>query len=326
MYKFSSIIFVAIGMFSNFQLFSQIKIQNLDFDKIDHAQISIEREIYGILRDKKKIWSLPKFGGFVIESRYNPDAKDSEEAFFMKGRDTANGRRHPLPEQISDSFWRGIVRIDQKLVIFDPFRRRFITYNLKEKEWGMPRDLVLDLLSPPADSRGLPPQRETNSYRARFLSSYKKVQSQPEIFTDATLLPESWRSRVGGAQILIASRVPGFSLIGIKCDLSGLGYCQFQQGCFVDSPIELDSSGLTGIAVSETRRQILVGDYRKQQIYIFRFDSCYHIKHVLTLQLPGQLKAITGLDVDKDDNLWVSTEEPDSYKNASVYRWVKQYW
>ncbi|MFW7379523.1 MAG: hypothetical protein ACOH5I_11990 [Oligoflexus sp.] len=326
MYCIIRILFMLFTFVVSLSTNAHENVQILEFDKIDHAQISIEREIFGVMRDKDRIWLLPKFGGFLIESRYNASAKDSEAAFYMQGRDTAQSWRHHLPEEVSDSFWRGIIRLDEYLMVFDPYRRRFLTFNAEKKEWGVARDLVLDLLSPPADRRGLPPQRETQNLRARFLQSYKKMAKQPEIFTDVAVLPESWRKHIGNSQMIVASRIPGFSIIGMKCDLGGMGYCQFQQSCFVEPESKLHAPGLTGVAVSEKRKQILVGDFIKQEINIFHFETCYHIRYLHTLRLPPQLKAITAIDVDAEDNLWISTEEPDPYKNASVYRWSAKNW
>lgn len=317
---------IVAGILYEFPLIAQGKIRQLDFDKIDHAQISVEREIYGVYRDGNRIWLLPKFGGFLIESHYNPSGIDSEEAFYMKGRDTAKSERHHLPDNISDSFWRGIFRIDDKLVILDSFRQRFISFSPENKTWGPVRDLVLDLLKPAADSRGQAPLRETQEYQARFRKTYSKIKGQAEVFTDTAIIPEGWRSSFAGSQVLLVSRLPGFSLIGLKCDLSGMGYCQFQRGCFIETSSSIDPESLSGIAISKKRRQILIGDYRKQQIYLFRYDSCFHIEHVGALKLPPQLNALTAIDIDADDNLWISTEEPDPYLNASIYRWKPDAW
>jgi hypothetical protein len=44
------------------------------------------------------------------------------------------------------------------------------------------------------------------------------------------------------------------------------------------------------------------------------------------LALPSKLKRLSGLAIDKDDRLWLTTETPDDYSNASVFAWDAKDW
>lgn len=298
----------------------------LSFDDIDHAQISIERAIYGLYRQEDRLWLLPNFGSFIIESPYNSAATSSEAAFFMGNRDTAKGTRVPLPEDLSDSFWRGAFEFDEKLYFLDAYRKRFVRLDPKTKTWGRARDLVVDLARPPSDSRGEPTNQEIVQFRRKFLAAYNKVKAHPELFSDAELIPRSWRSRFDGSQVILATRIPGYPLVTMRCQSEGLGYCQFERACFLSPEHSPSSEQSSGLAIDEKRRRILIGNYKEQKIYVYRFQSCYHIALVHTMKLPEQLGKITAIHVDKEENLWVTTASPDSYRNASVYRWPKGKW
>ena len=44
------------------------------------------------------------------------------------------------------------------------------------------------------------------------------------------------------------------------------------------------------------------------------------------MALPKRINPIRGVSIDDEDNLWISTEKPDNYRNASVYKWLAQDW
>jgi hypothetical protein len=300
--------------------------KQLSFAAIHHAQIAIERGIYGVFRRDEQLFLLPKFGDFFIVGPYQPAAEDPRKAFGRGDEDTAEGTRVKFPKGLSASFWRGVFELDGKWFFLDSYRRRLLVREKLDGEWRLPRDLVLDLIRPPADDRGPPIWQEVASLRQRFAAALKANQDNPEIFSDVAILPQKWRASFGGSQLLVASRLPGFPLVTLQCRSQGAGYCQFHRQCFLSPKDSLAAVDTAGIAVSAARKQILIGDYKRHRILVYRLGSCFHLPHVTTIRLPKKIGPLTALHVDQDDRLWVTTKDPDPYRNASVYVWLPADW
>jgi hypothetical protein len=187
------------------------------------------------------------------------------------------------------------------------------------------RNIVLDKLRPPKDSRGEPTKLEVAAYRRQFMSAFGHPEDHRVRLAGLAPLPPSWRE--GEAhQYLLASRLPGFPLMTLQCDEGSLTQCFVARGCFVEGLADMELDSIAGIATSVKRRLILVGDRKKALLHVFRFNSCHHIVHAGDISLPERLKEIANLSIDDADRLWITTMRPDDFQNANVFLWDADAW
>ena len=186
------------------------------------------------------------------------------------------------------------------------------------------RSMPWDLIKPPADRGGEPTRAETAALRARFKIQWLKVPGRKLVgVAPLPLALSKGRHHV----YLAATKVAGFPLVEIACgDAEAPSACMITRHCSLDGATELTPSNIAGIAVSEARRMVLVGDARRQLLVGFRYDSCMQVAKVKEYKLPAKLKTVSNLFVDKKDRLWVTTRSPDDYRNASVFFWPPDAW
>ena len=281
---------------------------SLDFKKIHHTQITIERGIYSLFVEKSQIWQVPAFGDFIIKTDYLRDEVSSEDAFQMKNRSTSFSKRVPIENQKTKSFYRGIFRSGKYLILLDPSLRRLHQLDTETMEWRLPRDLMFDTMSSQANER--------------ILEELKKYDPKKIWISDITELTAETREN----NLLALSYFVDFPLILLSCNSRGLGACMFKKPCKIKGIEKKDAPNLVGLAYSRARKQIVIGNSRSRELSVFKFESCEEIKLITKISMPKELKELTSIDIDEDDNLWISTAEPDPYTNASVYRWNSSDW
>lgn len=298
----------------------------LNFKAIHHAQIGIDKGVFAILRSGDQIFSIPQFSDYYIQYPYDAMQSKSEQAFQMGERDTAPGKRIRFPEKLGMRFWKGVWQKDGYLWFLDASGPRVITLDTGKTRWSKIRDIVVDLLKPAADSRGEPPKKEIQTFRSQFKKSYKKLTKDlPHVF-GWTVLPSKQAKRFSGNHFLLLSRVPNFPLLAMTCKNPQKPDCMIARACQLQLPKGVDQEKLAGIAFSPKRNLLLIGNYSSNEIYLYQANSCYHLPLVKRLKLPKEIHELASLYVDDEDNLWIGSSEPDSYRNASTYRWNSDSW
>jgi hypothetical protein len=329
---FTHIIRLFIGVLALFSLpiFAEAKppLQTLPFDKMKHFQVSLENGLFAVYRRKDKVYTAGHKGNFYINSEYFEAAVEQDLGFGTIHNPTDKSEKIPFPDPKIERRIRGIVPLGSWLFFLDSGKRQFLLWNQEKKIWPRPSDLVLDFIKPPSDPRGEPTRLEIAGLRNRFAAAYSKVQFDPELLAGLSPIPEFWRDR-DGSQFLMLIRLPGSPLLTVRCNGTNMGNCQAMRACFVHGLPRNVVEESSGLAVDSIRQEILIGSPGERRIRRFKAPSCYHIAHLkeeFDIGLPEQLKDLSSLFVDSDNNLWLTTSRPDIYKSASVFRFDLAVW
>ena len=88
----------------------------------------------------------------------------------------------------------------------------------------------------------------------------------------------------------------------------------------------MDVSDLRGIGISASRKQIILGDPVAREMHAFKYNSCSSIQQTGSRALPKNIKTLSNLSIDSEERLFITTEDPDDFLNASLYFWHTEQW
>lgn len=301
----------------------------LPFDELRHFQVSLETGLFAVHRNKDLVLTSPRSGKFYLLSQYDEKAKEQDLGFGSLHTPTDKSDRVPFPENESEKRIRGIVPLGPLLYFLDSGARQLDIWHREQKIWLRPADIVLDLVRPPSDPRGEPTRSEVADLRRGFTKAFAKVQQDNnELFAGLTALPTFWKDR-DGSQFLLLLRVPGTPLMTVRCHGRNMNSCQAMRACFVHGLPSNLIEEVFGLAVDPGRKELLIGSPGERRIMRFKAPSCYHIAHLKDdedIGLPEQLKDLSGLFIDDERNLWLTTLRPDLYKSGSLFRFDASVW
>lgn len=297
----------------------------LEFDKIQHSQIAISGHISSLYRSGNQLFTSPYYSDFFIRSQYIESPKAEEFPFGDKFNDTAGSERIALPDSIKRKrYWTGIAPYQEGLILLEGHRKRVISYQIPSKMFSDFKDIILDIFKPAADSRGEPTSLEVSNSRQVFSRRLKKFDDTGILLSGLVRLPKGW-SPYSDESYLVATRLRGYSLFLMTCNSIDGFLCILRRQCFLEDS-SFDPNKATGLGLSERRREIYRIDTRENQILVFQWKSCHHIHLLSKVPVAKKIKNPKNIMIDKDDNLWLSSEEPDNYLNASVYKWLAKDW
>ena len=187
-------------------------------------------------------------------------------------------------------------------------------------------DIILDIFKPAPDSRGEPTRQEITESRKKFTQGLIGLGGGEVVLSGIAGMPRTWSSIKGVRSYLVVSRVKGYSLFRMDCSRKDSFVCMLRRKCFLRDAVRVSPAALSGIAISRNRRQILIADRSKNRLLVFRWNSCFDVPYLGSIALPSSLNRVRNIMIDNDDSLWLSTEFPDNYLNASVYKWLARDW
>lgn len=290
--------------------------KTLKFEDIQHAQITLVEGVSSLYLHKDTLLETGHYEDFFIEARYRNEK--GALPFGTLKNETDFTERIKLPEK---GYWRGVVPYDNFLLVLEGQEMK-VTLRLKNGEYSLYNNVIVDLFTPADDSRGRPTRWEMDSSRRSFSRNLKRYEKGHVILTGLSPKPSGWPGRAD--RFFVLTNIKGFPLFEMACENEDGIVCKLEKQCFVGGI--KDGDELSGIGVSAKRRQILIASQRFNKIYILRYKSCYEVTKVGELALPKKLRTINSVHVDHEDNLWVSTNFPDDYLNASVYKWPSEAW
>lgn len=180
--------------------------------------------------------------------------------------------------------------------------------------------LIFDLLRPGPDRGGEAPSVEIAGLRTKFR---RTLEANPGVkIVGMAAIPAAWQAT---DTYVLATRLPGFPLLTMRCDPDNPSQCQLSRACPLRGHAPAPTA-VAGIATHPSKRLILIGDKDQHHVLAYHFQACLEVRHSHTLALPTKVKVLTNLHIDQSENLWLSTEQPDDYYNASVYWWKKDQW
>lgn len=296
----------------------------LDFKAIRYSQASKEPAVLAITFDKDSLVTLHDKRDYYFHTPFNKNAEEKTMAFTTKPYGIAKSQKFSTGKIIGKGRWVGRVHFQDRGIFLIDGRFDLGVFDAKNTPISK-RSIILDLLRPAPDSRGEPTNLETSRFRAKLMRNYRTFKPKEIIITGVVPLPKTWHDK-DRSQYLVATKISDFTVMTMKCDQKDLGYCAIKRGCFISSRLRIDPRDVTGIAISEARRLLLLGDRKSNRILSYSFRSCFQIKQVGVTYLPDELEEISNLLVDQNDRLWVSTKKKDSRLNSSVFAWESRDW
>jgi hypothetical protein len=333
------------------------KVRELALPSLKHAQPYIVEDIGALYRNEKELLIFPAKAGNFLTVPYDESATGVTQAFEAPAEQLSwDKTRILLPQTVNEGHFKGAVSFGNRhLFLLDGIGTRIIVLDKEKKSFLFERSIIMDRVLPPRDSRGEPTAKESAAYRKRFIGEFRALEDYnkdrysskqsdidrlketrattmltlkalPRYFISgiAPLAP-GWQKK-SGANYLISSQIKGFELMELRCHKEQPGLCETVRGCFLENRGELTAQGIMGIAVSEQRNLLLIGDKVHHEIAVFRYHSCFHVERIGTILLPYYLYELSNIFIDGKDNLWIATRFPDSYHNASLYVWDKKDW
>jgi len=286
-----------------------------------HAQSleTIERKIFAVGRSPHGLMLSPERDSFFITAPFNP-AGTNRESTFGKMTDS---KRVNVGEKSEINDWRAFFPLENRVLAFEGRVLMLLELDSTTFNEIVRRPIQWDTIRPPRDRGGEATTIETTQFRAQF----KKAMNATKGLKASGLapIPKTWLNN-GKMNYFMLSRLERFPFLLLECDVQTPSQCVITRGCNVSRKFKTKVADLRGIAISEHRKQILVGDPVGNQLHSFKFNSCYSITHTNSRALPKRMKPLSNLTIDSDDKLFVTTEDPDDYLNASLYFWNKSEW
>lgn len=256
---------------------------------------------------------------FVITSPFKKEA-ETREAIFGKLIDS---KRMMVGDKSERFDWRAFFPFENRVMAFDGTKMMLMEVDSTSYNEVIRRSIPWDQLKPPRDRGGEGTTREISAFRSSFKKAMLAMKGTK--VSGMAKLPDNWFKN-GKTNYLLLSRLKDFPLLLLECSTSSASECMLSRGCnlerFTGSPIET----LRGIAVSSERQQIFIGDPVQKKLHVLKFNTCNQVVGLGSRVLPQSLKPLSNILVDQDDRLFVTTESPDDYLNASLYFWNKSQW
>lgn len=293
------------------------KVVLLPMPSRDESIETLEPNIQGMTRKGDRLILLPKDRPLLIQNPYHADGKTRDARFGA----LTQMKRFDLPKEILKIDPIGAAILGKTILVFDRDQLSLVSLTANF-EFIAQRSLPWDTVRPPADRKGEPTAIEVSrmqaKFKAAFVHSHQKIAGMAEV-------PTNWLPGASGFhRFLLATEMRDFPIVTMECREDAPSECALRRACFVSGggPI----TDVRGIAVDVKRRLIVLGDAANHRLLVYNFSSCFNISYERQLVLPARIKALGGVYIDEDEQLWVSSPESDDYNNASVYVWPYLAW
>ncbi len=291
---------------------------SLEFPAEKDSILSLEPAIANIVVQKNRIILLPAYKIFTVMINKNLALKTREERFGK----LIQMQKKEIPRTESfQNFTAGIPYEDDQYLLLDGEKLELFWLN-KDDKFISKRSIIWDLILPPLDRGQEAADWLIKKLRTRFTEHLKK--SHVKIVGLAPLKDPQNKELT----FLASTQIPGYPFVLLSCDKLNVNNCQIKRACSLDGPL-LNSSSLWGLSVDEKKEKtptLFVLDQKKHKILLFHYFSCLHIEPFKEVSLPQRLYTPSGLFIDENDHLWVTTLKPDDFLNASVYMWEASQW
>jgi hypothetical protein len=292
----------------------------LKFEDIHYSHISMVKSVAGIWRVGDVIYTTGKTPAFYL-TPINSPPKDYDPLL-----DIAPSEKVTIPESGPSDEWLPMGELTaDKVMFFNKNSLRVALFN--RKDWSLleAKDLVVDQVKPAKDTRGEPTQKETLALQGKLRAFYNKLKKDVPLIKSIAALPLDKRE-ADAHQYVALTDFPDHPVMTISCSGAQPLYCKLARACFARLPKEVRLDQLAGISFSEKRKIMLVGNPAEKRLEVFHYSSCFDVVHAGKIDYSVKLKALQSLHVDPSDGLWITTSEPDDYRNGSVYFWQPGDW
>jgi hypothetical protein len=287
---------------------------------------TLERRVVAVGASPSGLVIAPERDHFVITTGFAPENRTRESVF---GRMVDN-KRVFVGDKTERFDWRGFFPLPgdskesgSRVLAFEGSRLAFFELDAGTLTEIVRRSLPWDQIKPPRDRGGEPTTAETAGFRAGFKKAMRSVSGTK--VSGIAQLPDGWLKN-DKTNYLLLSRLQNFPLLLVECSKATPSQCMVTRGCSVEGYKGSAISKLAGIGVRPDSREVVLGDPESRQLHVLTFNSCYNVVFRESRALPDRIKTLTNITVDKDGRLFVTTDMPDDYLNASLYYWNKDQW
>jgi hypothetical protein len=276
-----------------------------------------ESLIEGVIPYKNRVYLTLFQRDVFIQVPFNGITDDQKKTFG----EFSDSKRWPLAGPLTTGLWQGGDVVGNRIILLDGGQFRLAVFDEESGGHLNTRTVPWDKLRPPRDRGGEATKSEVAELRQRFTAAYKR-----------TALPQMgglaydryrWLGK-DKTYFFVASRVKGFPILTLACEHEDNSACYVDRACFAETG-DIDADSIAGIAVAENRRLFLL-DANRSRIVEFEFSSCFHVSKRMERLLPKRIKQPSDIYIDDDQALWISSQLPDDYYNASVFVWQKAEW
>lgn len=297
----------------------------LEWKQLKFAQPTIESDLGPMILVGEHLLTAPFQGDFYTKTKFDAAAADSRKAFDVGKNDLSQSERIPFGEKVGVGVWTAGLMDGPRTIWFDGKRMRAIVFDPEAGPSAFVQTMVIDKIRPFPDPRGEPTRHEVAITRDKFIKGFRLRIDREIVGAGMARVPVQWPS-AGSHPFLMATRIPGFPLVTVRCPKDHPGYCEVDRQCFLAGGPNLDKTELAGLGLSQKGRRIILGDAKGHRLLIYRFQSCYHVPFEREITLPKEVKEIRNVMIDSDDRIWLSTRFSDDFHNASVFVWEASAW
>ena len=292
----------------------------LPFPEVKESLQTLDRGLDAVTVSGGQIFTFSEGKRYVVVTPLRKGPASSREERF--GKITDSVRKTIYADGKDTPSVRGAMVGGNWLLVMDGALLTLVSIFKEDLQETLRHTTPLDLIKPSADRGGEPPAFEIRDYRAKFKKTFLKAKHAP--FVGLAPMPQKWRNTSN--ELLVLSNLPDFPLLLLECGKENVAQCFLARGCFSTFGKDFAADKVRGLATYSPKRWILVGDPSAKKIRVLKFSSCYQVKEIGTLHLPEKVKTLTGLWIDEQHNLWLATDEPDWFHNASLYMWGESVW
>lgn len=289
--------------------------KELTFPSKEFSVETVESGIQGVYIGKNELIAIPYEKPFILKSKYDPKGINREQKFGL----LTQMQRISLDGIESAARWHGIHLSTSGLLLLNGLDILAVFIN-QDLQLVSRHSIVWDRILPPSDSRGEATTWEIKDFRTRFRSEWQKLDGVK--FSGMALLSEN-KERIS---YLIGTRLQSASIAIMQCPRDRPSACQIKRGCNVHFLKKVEANQLTGLAFHRASNTIALLEPKQNQIHLLNYQSCYHISQKTTIFLSKKLKESTGIFIDDNSFLWITTRTPDDYNNASIFGWDYKDW
>lgn len=295
--------------------------QRLDWEKIAYSRMHPTHMVTGLYTQGERFMSVGDAEPVLYQSVFRPEDKKFMADATFEVPDTTYVL---FPKQVAKGRWWGVLPTadNSKWLLLDGSGGNVMALLAKDGSWISHRQIVADTLRPARDPRGNPISRETSAYRDRMRKSWIKATANGLVLSGWMRRPSQWPVSDEGDYV-VSTQLEQAPLALMNCDAADVTQCQLVRGCNVEALRGLKTAG---VAYSAAKKLLLVGLAEKRAIRVFTWQSCYNIVARGDMLLPDKVKDLRTVFVDEQDRLWIGTQNPDDYRNASVYMWNAADW
>lgn len=295
---------------------SLIKIQLPDPEPFAQMETP-SRGVSNLFITKDTILTVPLEDKGFYESSFDPRQQIREKRFPP----LAQIRQVLAKEKGLSGIWQSVHKEPYGFLMFDGVQLVIAKADTKgtiiEKH-----SLAWDFIRPPKDSRGEATDLETSKFRGNFKKNMEAKADQIKFVG----LSEKSASEKNETVYFAGTRIKGFPIVEISCLKDEPAKCQTTRGCFVHLDKDFSPEDLTGIAFSKKDKKIFLATKNDHILRVLKYQSCYHVQLEAMIALPKKLKTLSGVFIDEEGHLWVSTFTPDDYANATIFSWDRSIW